>query len=102
MSDFGELTAAGSLYCPHCRGALTTDGLGLHCRECHRTYPVIAGIPILVSEPVEYLRSEVALLNRAMRDAKRRRAMLEKSGRDPGLTKTSIDRHRDVIDAELA
>jgi len=102
MPDSEELTAAGTLCCLHCRGSLTPVTLGLHCPECGRTYPLVAGIPILVAEPVEYLRSEVALLNRAARDAKRRRAMLDKSGQDPGLTKTSIDRHRDVNDAELA
>jgi len=100
MPNSEDLTAA--LRCLLCRGSLTSVTLGLHCPECGRTYPLVAGIPILVAEPVEYWRSEVALLNRAARDAKRRRAMLDKSGQDPGLTKTSIDRHRDVNDAELA
>src|SRR3954465_5792760 len=97
-----ELTAAEALRCLHCRAPLASDPLGLRCRECQRIYPIVAGIPILVTEPIEYLRSEVALLNRAARNAKRRGAMLDKTGRDPGLTKATIDRHRDFIDAELA
>ena len=72
------------------------------CAGCGRQFPVIAGIPLLVSEPIAYLRSELALLDRAVRDAKRRRDALDKSGLDTGLTKVSLDRHRDVIDCELA
>ena len=102
MPIYEELAAAHILRCLHCRESLTSVASGLRCLACDRKYPIVAGIPILVDEPIEYLRSEVAFLNRAVRDAKRRRAMLDKSGRDPGLTKASIDRHRDVIDAELA
>ena len=74
----------------------------MRCTACGRQYPVVDGIPLLVSEPMEYLRSELALLKHAVRDGKRRRDLLEKGGRDTGLTKASLDRHRDVIDAEMA
>src|SRR5258708_13977317 len=102
MSISKRLPEVWNLRCLHCRGALTSDTSGLACAGCSRQYPIIAGIPLLVSEPIEYLRSELELLNRAVRDGKRRRGMLDKGGRDTGLTKASLDRHRDVIDAELA
>ncbi len=102
MSISEGLSEAWNLRCLHCRGALTSIASSLACAGCGRQYPIIAGIPLLVSEPIEYLRSELELLNRAVRDGKRRRDMLDKGGRDSGLTEVSLDRHRDVIDAELA
>lgn len=91
-----------TLRCLDCGGALTPNSSSLRCDGCGSTYPVVAGIPILVKEPIDYLRSQIALLNRASDDAKRRRAELNASGRKAGLTDAALDRHRDVIDAELA
>ena len=102
MAIFEGLSEVWNLRCLHCRGALTSDASSLACAGCGRQYPIIAGVPLLVSEPIEYLRSELELLNRAVRDGKRRRDMLDTGGQDTGLTKASLDRHRDVIDAELA
>jgi len=102
MSTSQQLSAAWNFRCLHCRGALTSDPAGLECAGCGRQYPVVDGIPLLVSEPMDYLRSELALLNHAMHDGKRRRDLLDRGGRDTGLTKASLDRHRDVIDAEMA
>src|SRR5258708_33088225 len=102
MSISKRLPEVWNLRCLHCRGALTSDTSSLACAGCSRQYPIIAGIPLLVSEPIEYLRSELELLNRAVRDGKRRRGMLDKGVLDTGLTKASLDRHRAVIDAELA
>jgi SAM-dependent methyltransferase/uncharacterized protein YbaR (Trm112 family) len=90
------------LQCFHCRASLTTDALGLRCADCGRLYPVIGGIPILVSEPATYVRSEIASLVRASHDARQRRDMLGRSTQDVGLTSVSLARHRDVIDAEIA
>ena len=102
MSTFEESYGARNWRCLHCREALIPDSSSLACAGCGRQYPVIAGIPLLVSEPIAYLRSELALLNRAVRDANRRRDALDKSRGETGLTTASLDRHRDVIDAELA
>jgi SAM-dependent methyltransferase len=88
--------------CLYCRGPLTMNALGLRCPGCGKQYPVIAGIPILVSEPAGYLRSELALLTRASRDARQRRDLLDRTGRDVGLPTVSLNRHRDVIDADIA
>jgi SAM-dependent methyltransferase len=87
--------------CLHCRGLLATDAQGLRCVGCRKLYPVIAGVPVLVSEPIAYLRSELDSLARAYRDASQRREMLD-SGHDAGLTPVSLARHRDVINAEIA
>src|SRR5947208_1795844 len=88
------LSEIWNLRCLHCQGALTSDTSSLACASCGRQYPIIAGVPLLVSEPIEYLRSELALLNRAVRDGKRRRDMLDKGGRSSGLTTASLERHR--------
>jgi SAM-dependent methyltransferase len=88
--------------CLHCRASLTADASGLRCAGCGNFYPVIGGVPILVNEPASYLRSELASLVRASRDARQRREMLDRSGQDVGLTPVSLARHRDVIDAEIA
>jgi SAM-dependent methyltransferase/uncharacterized protein YbaR (Trm112 family) len=88
--------------CLHCRGPLTSDATGLNCPGCSKRYPVIAGIPILVSEPAAYLRSELAPLTQVTRDAGQRRDLLDRMGRDGDLPKASLDRHRDVLDAEVA
>jgi SAM-dependent methyltransferase len=65
-------------------------------------YPVISGIPILVREPSEYLYSELTSLKRVAREARQRGQMLATLGSDAGLTEASIDRHRDVVAAEIA
>ena len=47
-----------ALFCPECRiqpdldGGLDMDGLGrsLTCRDCHRFYPIIEGVPVLHPE----------------------------------------------------
>ena len=88
--------------CLHCRGPLTLEAFDLSCPGCGKRYPVIAGIPILVSDPAGYLRSELALLTRASRDGRQRRDSLDTIGREAGLPKASLDRHRDVLDAEIA
>ncbi len=63
---------------------------------------MIAGIPILVREPAGYLRSELELLAQTSRDAERRRDSLDKVGTDAGLPGVSLDRHRDLLNAEIA
>jgi SAM-dependent methyltransferase/uncharacterized protein YbaR (Trm112 family) len=88
--------------CLQCREPLAADALALRCAACGALYPVIGGIPILVKEPAAYVRSELAALARASRDAKQRWEILDKSRDDAGLTAASLARHRDVIDAEIA
>jgi len=40
------------LCCPTCREALTerADESGLECVGCHRIYPIVDGIPILLAD----------------------------------------------------
>lgn len=40
------------LACPLCKVkvALTTDGAGLKCSQCHRVYPIQDDIPIMLVE----------------------------------------------------
>ncbi len=40
------------LACPICKTEvrLTTDGQGLLCRSCHRRYPIVDDIPIMLAE----------------------------------------------------
>ncbi|HYK26194.1 MAG TPA: hypothetical protein VEV18_08040, partial [Steroidobacteraceae bacterium] len=88
--------------CLHCRGPLAADERGLSCTACGKHYPRIAAIPLLVREPAAYLRSELAQLTRTSHEAHRRKDSLEKIGRDAGLPDQSLDRHRDVLNTEIA
>jgi len=63
---------------------------------------VIAGVPILVRDPVGYLRSELGSLDHAFLDAERRKKWLEKVGRELELPNITLDRHRDVADVQSA
>jgi uncharacterized protein YbaR (Trm112 family) len=50
------LSPAAELYdllvCPRCkvRVIVTPDGLGLRCDNCHRIYPILDGIPVMLAE----------------------------------------------------
>jgi uncharacterized protein len=47
------------LACPACRGDLHTDGNDrLICAACRRAYPIVEGIPVLISERAEHLPGE--------------------------------------------
>jgi len=102
MAVDGEARHGWTWRCLECHGTLASDGIGLRCADCGKEYPVISGIPILVREPSEYLYSELASLKRVSREARQRRQVLETSGSEAGLSEVSIDRHRDIIDAEIA
>src|ERR1700722_8673506 len=86
--------------CLHCRAALDAHQDGLHCPACGKHYPIVCGIPVLVSEPVDFLRSELALLTESARNAAGRREQLDKFGEGAGLTSAARERHRDVLSAE--
>jgi SAM-dependent methyltransferase len=81
---------------------LTADALDLRCSGCGKRYPVILGIPILVRDPAAHLRSNIASLTREFVEGKQRRDSFDRIGADTGLTNASLDRHRDVLDAEIA
>lgn len=36
--------------CPKCGGDFEERSSALHCRPCHRTWPVDKGVPLLVNE----------------------------------------------------
>lgn len=38
------------LACPACFGDLCLEGARILCTACHRTYPVVDGIPVLIAE----------------------------------------------------
>ena len=88
--------------CLHCDGCLAPDASSLHCSVCDRRYPVLSGIPVLLRDPPGYLRSELASLTRSIQNARRRRDSLDRGGRDAGLPEISLERHRDVLEAEIA
>ena len=87
--------------CLHCRAPLGAGDGGLRCEACGRHYPVLAGIPLLVREPPDYVRAERAALAEAAREARQRGELL---GREPyaGLPDAVIERHRNVLAAEAA
>jgi uncharacterized protein YbaR (Trm112 family) len=41
---------AGELACPVCLGALRIDVAAVVCTECKRSYPVVDGVPVLISD----------------------------------------------------
>lgn len=43
----------GQLACPACTGDLHLKALHLVCSACGRAYPVIDGIPVLITERAE-------------------------------------------------
>ena len=87
--------------CLHCHGSLAPDACSLDCSVCGRRYPALSGIPVLLRDPLGYLRSELASLTRSIQNARRRRDSLYRTGRDAGLSEISLERHRDVIGAEI-
>jgi len=56
----------------------------------------------LVRDPSEYLRAELASLDRARRTAAQRLRSIEKEGAKAGLTESSLNRHRDVLNTDIA
>jgi SAM-dependent methyltransferase len=48
------------------------------------------------------VRSELASLKRAVHNARRRSESIDRTGRDAGLSEISLERHRDVIESEIA
>jgi SAM-dependent methyltransferase len=88
--------------CLHCHGSLAPDASSLDCSVCGRCYPALSGIPILLRDPLGYVRSELASLTRTVHNARRRRDSFDRTGRDAGLSEISLERHRDVIEAEIA
>jgi SAM-dependent methyltransferase len=88
--------------CLHCNALLAPRSNDLRCVGCGKQYPEIAGVPILVREPVEYVRGELSSLLRTIGAARQREASLARIGREAGLPDKSLDRHRDVINAEIA
>jgi len=69
----------------------------LRCGDCGKVFPVVAGIPILAREPAEYIATELASMERSVRNARRRR-----DANDDRLSRAANERHRDVSAAELA
>ena len=88
--------------CPYCSGRLQAIAGALRCDGCGKDYPVVQGIPILLRDPVDYLRSELASLERAQRAGAQRRTAIDKDAGAAGLTETSVSRHRDVADTDIA
>jgi len=41
------------LVCPACHGALRFDEADVTCTACGRIYPVVDGLPVLISERAE-------------------------------------------------
>ena len=53
-------------------------------------------------DPPGYLRSELALLRRTSHEARQRQNVLDRIGRAAGLPAASLDRHREILQAEIA
>jgi SAM-dependent methyltransferase/uncharacterized protein YbaR (Trm112 family) len=95
--------ATGGLWCClYCREPLSSSERMLCCGACGKQYPVVAGIPLLVREPVSYFQAERAALLSAAREARRRRELLDGDGIYAGLPEPSRERHRDVSEIQEA
>jgi SAM-dependent methyltransferase len=87
--------------CLHCRSPLTVQADALLCNRCQKQYPLVGGIAVMVSEPGDYLRSQLGAVERDLREAVRRSASLDMLAQ-AGVPHASIERHRDVLAAETA
>lgn len=88
--------------CLHCRGALTSGAIALKCLDCGRQYPVVAGIPLLVTEPANYFRAEVASLIEVVRQARLHKDRLDQIEPYASLPDAALERHRDVLSVQAA
>jgi SAM-dependent methyltransferase len=86
--------------CLHCRSSLIWGELAARCRRCDRQYPVVAGIPLLVREPADYLWAERASLVQTAREARERGDTLDQIEPYAQLPDATLDRHRDVLVVE--
>jgi len=102
MSAREEMSKDTIWSCLHCRGPLITDRTGLYCKNCERRYPVISGIPILVRDTIGYLRAELSSLTSASQLGTQKLKQLDDLKRNGELPQLSIDRHRDVLESEIA
>src|SRR5579863_2593387 len=88
--------------CLECRASLTQNGTGFDCGACGRHYPIVEGVPILVADPYGYLVDEIDVVKSVLLDGSRRRNAVETLARDLGLSETSVERIRDVVDTDVA
>lgn len=88
--------------CPSCSNDLHPNAEGFGCKGCGQQYPTVQGVALLVRGPIEYLRAELTSLDRARRTAAQRLRSIEKEGPKAGLTETSLNRHRDVLNTDIA
>ncbi|HED14296.1 MAG TPA: methyltransferase domain-containing protein [Gammaproteobacteria bacterium] len=54
--NISSLLTTGKLACPRCKTPFAT-GENPHCSSCNIDFPVLAGIPLLVNNPEEYVGS---------------------------------------------
>ena len=55
-----ELTESivSSLRCPACKNRLNVQSTHLKCIKCKQTYPIIAGVPVLIHEASSVFKIE--------------------------------------------
>jgi SAM-dependent methyltransferase/uncharacterized protein YbaR (Trm112 family) len=97
-----EPAIGGIWCCLYCRGTLRAGEDKLRCGACGRQYPVVAGVPLLVREPANYLRAERVALVGAAREARRRGELLDVDEIYAALPEASLERHRDVAETQEA
>jgi hypothetical protein len=103
MAVAPDMTVEGWLWCCLvCRDTPARTGPVLHCPVCGTRYPTIDGMPILVRSPSAYVRREIEALRRIATSARQQLACLDGTGRDAGLPHESLDRHRDVLQTDIA
>lgn len=84
--------------CLNCFAPLSEHAELWRCTNCGRGYPVVAGIPILVSDPEAYVQSELRLLHQFKQESERRGNGLDDKHAENLLVATR-ERHRDVAGA---
>jgi uncharacterized protein YbaR (Trm112 family) len=58
-ADVAALVAAGTVVCPSCRGRLETATIELSCGGCGSTFPVAAGVPVLLTDDSLFTADQV-------------------------------------------
>lgn len=60
----GRINVLPALICPECHGELIIEDRGYSCKNCDLNYPVVKGVPIMLTQGNEHYRRHLDSINR--------------------------------------